>query len=557
MTKNATQLITMSYCRRRHQLSQRATHINPKCHNANTARLLQPSSTQTDNDNNDSNCSIMTSTSNNNRLTDTRTPNPMEQLASPPEGAPIARHSMQFAPTRHRTIMIHSKLIHISTRTHNSHNSKTHKTRRTHKNWLTFLASLALLLLLTLPLTCLASSLLTSSSLLSNTGDSIANQQQTSTTSQQHQHHLHQSTISVMSAPDNSGLTNSAEQQSSASTRANHSSNNNDNSQQQVVTIQQRSVRQQQQRGQCHRQILIQQGITNLSQIVFKPSDICSTWQQMLNSNSNNNNNDQEQPWATIEELDLSQNKLQVLEYNSFAHLTSLKELKVSRNQLHRCEESTLANLKHLTSLDLSSNKLVALHNKFFAPVQATIERLLLQNNSISVLTPGLFHQLTSLQHLDLSRNEITSHWLNSDIFSDLHQLKYLDLSYNRISRIDPTTFQSLVQLETLSLQRNELSQIPSTIGHLVSLISLDLSFNTLQDISNASYLGSCQQLYSLVLESNRIENVTRGSFSSLPSLKVLNLANNRIKMIDQSTFEGKLNMIFCFVSFVLSLVLC
>lgn len=308
----------------------------------------------------------------------------------------------------------------------------------------------------------------------------------------------------------------------------------------------------------CRLQSRTGQFLTNLSQIMFQPSDICSTWSKMSRSPTSIDSMDQ--PWFHVEQLNLSQNNLTVLHDSSgLGRLINLIELKIIHNQLSRCEESALFGLQHLQILDLSHNKLMALPAKFFQPVKLTLKKLNLSSNSISVLVPNLFDDLSQLEYLDLSHNDITSHWISDRLFKNLTQLRYLDLSFNKLTVFSsPMTFSSLQQLETLSLQHNELRQVPETVQHLRYLSSLDLSQNLIHDITNASYLSNCHLLFNLNLESNLLENITRDAFSDLPALKVLNLANNRIRNLDPQAFDCKyLIVIFSWLPELVSRATC
>lgn len=295
----------------------------------------------------------------------------------------------------------------------------------------------------------------------------------------------------------------------------------------------------------CKSQTIANLQLTNLSQIQFQPSDVCSTWLKMLRASADTDapkDEASQQPWLAVELLNLAHNNLSVLhDSNGLSRLANLLELKITHNKLARCEESSLSGLQKLQTLDLSHNKLVALPAKFFQPLRFTLKKLTLSFNSISVLVPNLFDSLNQLEHLDLSHNNITSHWINDRLFKNLTQLHYLDLSFNKLTVFSsPMTFSSLQQLETLSLQHNELRQVPETIQYLRYLSSLDLSQNLIHDITNASYLSNCRLLFNLNLEANLLENITRDAFSDLPALKVLNLANNRIHHLDQQSFDCK-----------------
>lgn len=311
----------------------------------------------------------------------------------------------------------------------------------------------------------------------------------------------------------------------------------------------------------------------------------------------------------SITHLDLSYNRVKVLTDRGFGLLSKLQILSLNHNQISRAEETSLSGLSELTMLDMSNNQLVALPPKFFQSVSTSLNELYLQNNSISVLPPGLFNGLGQTVLLDLSHNEITSHWIGTETFADLIRLVNLDLSFNRLSRIDASTFRSEYSLEILQLHHNEiesiadnafsslynlhtlvlshnrlthidslslsglhvlnmlaldtnkidfihnmafknisnlmelnvsqnkLESVPHAINTLQYLRSLDLSYNRIIEIDNASYRG-VEQLYGLNLEANQIGNLTKGVFQDLPSLRILNLSKNKIQAIEQGTFD-------------------
>lgn len=309
-----------------------------------------------------------------------------------------------------------------------------------------------------------------------------------------------------------------------------------------------------------------------------------------------------------IRELEVAYNKLRVLSERGFASLKNLQELRMDHNQIARAEPGALYGLTLLERLDMAHNMLVALPPKFFQPTPKLSE-LYLRNNSLSALPPGLFTGLSELTMLDLAHNQLTAGWLVSDTLSDLTRLTVLDLSHNRLSRLDTSAFKSLRNLQTLQLQDNliefiadntfsalsnlqslvlssnrlksvgphvlvgltsvmslhldnnrleaihtdafrnitmlqeinlagnKLTNVPRVVQTLQNLRSLDLADNEIQDIANASYQG-LNQLYALNLMGNKIGNVTLGAFNDLPSVRILNLARNGIQAIEQGTFD-------------------
>uniref|UniRef100_A0A8U8AXW3 Uncharacterized protein n=1 Tax=Geospiza parvula TaxID=87175 RepID=A0A8U8AXW3_GEOPR len=189
-----------------------------------------------------------------------------------------------------------------------------------------------------------------------------------------------------------------------------------------------------------------------------------------------------------------------------------------------------------------------------------------LSRNNVFFVNPSDFQGLSSLKCLNLSDNAI-SQTLNGSEFSYLSGLKYLDFSNNRVDLLYQTAFKELKLLEILDLSNNQhyfmaegVTQLLSFIKNLAHLRKLMMNEN---DISTTIDTGmESQSLRILEFRGNRLDalwvdgnsrylsffkNLTSLeeldiSFNSLsflphsvfeempPSLKILNLTNNRLK---------------------------
>ena len=109
-----------------------------------------------------------------------------------------------------------------------------------------------------------------------------------------------------------------------------------------------------------------------------------------------------------------------------------------------------------------------------------------------------------------------------------LYVLNQLFLDHNHINVIDQRAFENCSNLHDLGLSGNSLNEIPDGINLLRFLKTLDLGENRISHIQNSSFQG-LDQLYGLRLIDNHIVNISKDSFSTLPSLQVLNLAYNKI----------------------------
>jgi len=233
-----------------------------------------------------------------------------------------------------------------------------------------------------------------------------------------------------------------------------------------------------------------------------------------------------------IQVLDASWNHFVLIPTNGFSTLRRLRELYLHDNEISMVADRALGGLKTLHVFDLSNNKVVALPPELFAESASVINEIYLQNNSISVLAPGLFANLGHLLSLDLSRNQLTSAWINSGTFSGLIRLVQLNLSYNKISKLDPTFFRDLYTLQILNLQHNQIETIPAeTFAPMNNLHTLLLSYNKISYL-DAYSLNGLYVLSLLSLDNNLVESVHPEAFRNCSSLQDLNLNGNALTSV-------------------------
>lgn len=232
-----------------------------------------------------------------------------------------------------------------------------------------------------------------------------------------------------------------------------------------------------------------------------------------------------------VQSLDMSNNQISMLPINGFSSLKRLRVLNLSSNAISMVVDEALHGLRSLESLDLSGNKIVALPPAMFRDATKSLKELRLQNNSISAL-PGLVTDMNQLVTLDLSRNVLTSMWLNAETFSGLIRLVLLNLSYNRISRLDPAIFKDLYTLQILNLQFNEIATISAdTFSPMSNLHTLELAHNRLTYL-DAYSLNGLFALSLLALDSNLLEGIHPDAFRNCSSMQDLNLSGNNLDSI-------------------------
>lgn len=231
---------------------------------------------------------------------------------------------------------------------------------------------------------------------------------------------------------------------------------------------------------------------------------------------------------TNLKNLDLSNNSIDSIGSAILSGLTRLKELHLQGNGISFLADRALEGLASLTILKLADNKLTSLPPELFVDTR-DLNEVYLGNNSINVLAPGLFNELKQLLVLDLSRNELTSEWVNSATFTGLVRLVVLDLSNNRISKLEQAVFRDLYSMQILRLENNVIETIPeNTFASLYNLHTLILSDNKIATIESSTFNG-LYVLSLLSLDNNLIESIHPHALKNSSSLQDLHLNGNKL----------------------------
>ncbi|KAK5959512.1 adenylate cyclase PWA37_003473 [Arxiozyma heterogenica] len=242
-------------------------------------------------------------------------------------------------------------------------------------------------------------------------------------------------------------------------------------------------------------------------------------------------------------QIDLSYNKIYSIP-QSINQLTKLAKINLSHNKL--TEIQSLAEMKNLRTLNVRYNRITSI--KTVAP---NLQNLFLTENRIS----NFEDKLPKLRTLELQENPITSisfkgfYPLNmtslilskaqlssipGDLFTELSRLEKLELSENNLSSL-PKEIGSLNKLIYLSVARNKLESLPAEFAQLKSLRSLDLHYNNIREFFEGieeielTYLNISSNAFGSIasMDSTMFTNPT-GSNKLLNSLLFLVAADNQ-----------------------------
>lgn len=168
-----------------------------------------------------------------------------------------------------------------------------------------------------------------------------------------------------------------------------------------------------------------------------------------------------------------------------------------------------------------------------------------ISRNGLEMVPDDRFAGLNVLK-IDLSRNSIFK--LSADTFRDIIKLRQLDLSSNKLRYLNSNTFIPIESsLEELVLKENYLNQMETIrlnklIKKLVKLKKLDLDANRLIYVPNLFDTN----LARLSLADNFVESLvdSEAYINLLPtSLIELNLKNNRLKQLNDNSFQNLINL--------------
>lgn len=177
-----------------------------------------------------------------------------------------------------------------------------------------------------------------------------------------------------------------------------------------------------------------------------------------------------------------------------------------------------------LESLDLHGNRLFGLPEGL-----RYLDRLKTVNLSKNRLTNGILNllgQVHSLHELRLCENLLDGD--PTGFLSSLKSLEILDLRDNAISDIS-TGLADLVNLRILIVAGNKLKSIPFFCVQSLPLVELDAARNRLSGILIPQPVEGFPTLKTLDVSSNALTGLLENEATALPSLQVLNIAENRL----------------------------
>ena len=238
--------------------------------------------------------------------------------------------------------------------------------------------------------------------------------------------------------------------------------------------------------------------------------------------------------WSKLEYVSLARNKITEMDERAFRQQTHLKTLDLSRNKLKMLPANLVSRALRLRALDVSRNQLEDVSPTAFQN-STQLQTINLSYNRLRSLPEQLFTGLTRL-HLNLDHNRLNS--LPTSIFdrSKIHGLLSIHLGHNFFEEVPVEALQrQFFYLDYLNLASNRLRVIPSDTNILVTIKSLDLSFNPLTEESIHNVLSEPKKVKDLNMAGT---GITHMPVLETPFLRRLNLSLNKLNNLNESIFQ-------------------
>ncbi|CDO94944.1 unnamed protein product [Kluyveromyces dobzhanskii CBS 2104] len=232
---------------------------------------------------------------------------------------------------------------------------------------------------------------------------------------------------------------------------------------------------------QCNHLDRLPSGFKNLKnlQLLDISSNVFTSYPEVINNCTN------------LLQVDLSYNKISLLP-SSMNELSKLAKMNLSNNKIQAVPD--LSGMANLRTLNLKNNRVATIKSN--AP---NLQNLFLASNRISVWEDSL----PKLRSCDLTENPVTSFGYRGSVLSNLTSLS---LNKAKLSSLPTDFLKSLQKLEKLELNDNNLTSLPSQIKYSKKLIHFSAANNKLDSIPTE--IGNLSNLRSLDLHCNNISEL-------------------------------------------------
>ncbi|XP_063966760.1 toll-like receptor 3 [Lytechinus pictus] len=242
--------------------------------------------------------------------------------------------------------------------------------------------------------------------------------------------------------------------------------------------------------------------------------------------------------------IDIAYSKIKYLQTNTFAVLRNIATLDLDGSYMHEFNISSILGNNEINTLILTFcriKRIIPLNQSFQHPHGSPkIHLINLFWNELISFPDFVFWGLNQTNILKLRYNRITT--LSNSTFCGLDQLTELDISNNDLTALPQGMFYCNKLLQKLRLAQNNIARWSgNTVSNLCSLKYLNLFDNNIKHVDNTTQI--LHSLEHLDLSFNVLSRIDDYFLSSYTYLKTLNVSNNDIFWISSYAFLNLTNL--------------
>ncbi|CAK1598949.1 unnamed protein product [Parnassius mnemosyne] len=231
----------------------------------------------------------------------------------------------------------------------------------------------------------------------------------------------------------------------------------------------------------------------------------------------------------------LGNNNILEVPIDSFFNSTKINTIHLQKNCIYKIHSKSFSNLENLAALRLDSNYVTQVPQDIFIN-NYNLTILKLDNNNVIDLNNYTFGSQAILREILINNNNLK--FISKYLFYNLTMAEEIYLNNNKITCIESETFVKMSRLRHLSLHDNYLVEIDDILPKPSStLLKLRIGSNLLSSIKSLSFRYQ-QKLYHLSLTNNYVKFLSKNIFSNLTHLTRIELHSNEISIIDDFTFQ-------------------
>lgn len=235
---------------------------------------------------------------------------------------------------------------------------------------------------------------------------------------------------------------------------------------------------------------------------------------------------------TSLQYLNISNNEIETLNEITFNDLVSLQQLDLSWNKLSRVAPGSL-HLPSLARLLLAGNPLLA-RSRETSIIVGTGRKLQVLDASRTGLKQVPATLTHSIRTLRVAGNMIRT--VNCGDLDSYPLVQLLDLKSNALEFIEEDALGRLDFLSLLYLSDNHIREIPKSLPEKLTVLHLE--HNDIKSVSDKDLLG-LSALEVLLLNDNKIRIVDENAFGHLISLVTLDLSRNPITILQPGCLSG------------------